>query len=406
MVTATFPGEPRQSTLAERDSFDGIPVIRIDRNVIPNRGVRDTYDLPDLHFVHERILRDVRPDIVHVCHLINHTTALLDVTRRLGLTTVATFTDFFGFCYNNKLSTPDGALCAGPNRQRSNCLACALFPQQAADEGSAGRLRRAIVPRVLARVPRLAGPEAPTIAALRARPDHLRAAYGAYAGALAPTRFLLEAYRKAGIPVPLELSRFGIDIDRAPKPERPPGPTRIGFVGQLAAHKGPHLLIEALRRVGSPALTLDIHGDEAMDPAYAGRLRELAAGLPVTFRGTFPMERIAAVLGEMDVLAIPSTWVENSPLILLQALATHTPVLVSRVEGMSEFVEEGRNGFSFPTGSVDDLAGLLGRFAATPGLARELGAQTQYGRTSRAMVADVVALYDRVRAGATGPGGE
>ncbi|MFG1430399.1 glycosyltransferase family 4 protein [Xanthobacter sp. V2C-8] len=405
VVTATFPGEPRQDAFVERGSFDGIPVIRIDRNVVPNRTLRDTYDLPDLRFVHERILRDVRPDIVHVCHLINHTTALLEVTRGLGLPAVATFTDFFGFCFNNKLSGADGALCAGPDRLRANCIACALPSGPPAGEGAAARLKRALAPGLLARAPGLSAEARPMVEALKARPDHLRAAYGAYAAALAPTRFLRDAYARAGTPVPMELSRFGIDIDRAEKPERSDGVTRLGFIGQLAPHKGTHLLVEALRRLQAPALELEIFGDEGQDPAYAARLRAMAEGLPVRFRGTFPVERIAAVLAGIDVLAIPSTWVENSPLILLQALATHTPVVVADVEGMSEFVEEGENGFRFPAGSVDGLTAALRRFVDDPALARELGARTRYARTCRAMAEDVVALYGRVRATGEQDGG-
>lgn len=374
-------------------------MIRIDRNIHPNRGVRDTYHLPDLRFVHERILRGIRPDVVHVCHLINHTSALLEVTRRLGLRTVATFTDFFGFCYNNKLSAVDGSLCRGPDARRANCIACALLADGSVGEGPGGRLARSVLPPILARAPRLGGGWRDTIEAIRIRPDHLREAYGAYAGALAPTRFLMESYRRNGFAGPLELNRFGIDIDRAPKPLRAPGPVRLGFIGQFAPHKGLHLLLEAMRRVEAGAFSLDVFGDETMDPEYAARVRGLAAALPVAFRGTFAADRLPSILGDLDVLVIPSTWVENSPLILLQALATHTPVLVADVEGMSEFIEPGRNGFSFAKGSVADLAAKLGPFVQDPSLARELSAQTHYGRTSRAMVEDVVAFYDRAREG-------
>jgi len=398
-VTATFPGEPAQASRIERYVLDDVPVLRIDRNVRPNRTLRETYDLPALRALHARILRGIRPDVVHVCHLLNHTTALLDVTRRLGIVTVATFTDFFGFCFNNRLSAVDGSLCSGPDAVRSNCIACAYFSDPRTGASLFGRALRAAAPGVIARIPRLAPMSWRTnIKGLVARPDHLAARYHTYAGALTPTRFLMESYRRSGIEVPLELNRFGIDIDRAPKPLAPPGPIRLGFIGQLAAHKGLHLLLAAMRRATPEAFSLAVFGDETMDPAYAAKVRGLAEGLDVSFRGTFPVERIAQVLSEIDLLVIPSTWVENSPLILLQALATHTPVLIADVEGMSEFVEEGQNGFSFAKGSVEELAGRLERFAAHPGLARDMSARTHYGRTSQDMVRDVVAFYDRKHA--------
>ena len=396
VVTATFPGEPAQKDLIERYVIDGVPVIRFDRNAQPNTSIRDTYDLPALETIHRQILGEIRPDIVHVCHLLNHTSALLDVARRMGLPTVATFTDFFGFCFNNKLNAADGSLCKGPSHSRANCVACCYFPAGGGRADMGHRLARAVVPPVVSAFPQLAPAHwRGAIADLKARPGHLASAYRAYAAALTPTRFLMNSYRSSGMNVPLELSRFGIDIDRDAKPPGPQGVTRLGFVGQLANHKGLHLLLAALRQVGDDGFSLDIYGDETMDPAYATQIRSLAEGLPVAFRGTFPLERTADVLRGIDALVIPSTWVENSPLILLQALATHTPVLISDVEGMSEFVEEGRNGFAFAKGSVSALAARLARFAREPGLARAMSLLTHYDRSSRDMAKDVVDFYAR-----------
>lgn len=403
VVAATFPGEPEQKEFIERYAIDGVPVIRFDRNAQPNTSIRDTYDLPKLETIHRQILEEIRPDIVHVCHLLNHSSALLDTTRRMGLPTVATFTDFFGFCFNNKLNAVDGSLCKGPSRSRSNCIACCYFPADGGPSDMRHRFARAVVPPLVSTFPQLAPRNwRAAIADLKARPGHLASVYRTYAAALTPTRFLMNSYRSSGMNVPLELSRFGIDIDRAAKPPGPDGMTRLGFIGQLAHHKGLHLLLAALRQVGGEGFSLDIYGDETMDPAYAAHIRSLSEGLPVAFRGTFPLERTAEVLRGMDALVIPSTWVENSPLILLQALATHTPVLISDVEGMSEFVEEERNGFSFAKGSVPSLADRLARFAREPGLARAMSLLTHYDRSSRDMAMDVVGFYGRTGARAAG----
>src|SRR5690606_21693973 len=95
----------------------------------------------------------------------------------------------------------------------------------------------------------------------------------------------------------------------------------------------------------------------------------------------------------LDVLVIPSTWYENSPLILLQALATHTPVIVSDVAGMTEFLQPGTNGFAFRRGDAAALAGVLGRFVGEPDLARRMSRTTHYARDSRAMTEDVLGMY-------------
>lgn len=334
---------------------------------------------------------------MHVCHLINHTAALLEACRALGLPVYATLTDFFGFCFTNKLQAADGEACAGPNPSRSNCIECFLVARNQNSlrkRLSARPPWRPLVAASLARRPSLAGRGQRDIEALIARPDHLRPYYRTLRAAIAPSRFLKGAYERNGFERPLAISHFGIEIDRAAKPVREGPGIRFAYIGQLAAHKGVHLLIEAFRQLGPVTASLDIWGDESQDRRYAATLRDLAQGHQVTFRGTFAVSEAARVLSEIDVLAIPSTWFENSPLILLQALATHTPVLVSDVEGLTEFVEPGVSGFWFPKGDAAALAAAMKRFTDDPGLAARMSATTAYARTTRTMVEDVLALYE------------
>jgi glycosyltransferase involved in cell wall biosynthesis len=84
-------------------------------------------------------------------------------------------------------------------------------------------------------------------------------------------------------------------------------------------------------------------------------------------------------------------------LILLQALATHTPVIVSDVEGMTEFVEHGRSGLHFKRSDVNSLAAALKRFTDDPALARKMSLATSYERTPRDMVQDILMMYEKAR---------
>jgi glycosyltransferase involved in cell wall biosynthesis len=403
VVSATFQGEPRQARLVESYDWQGVPVLSIDKNAVPHGSVAETYAQPLMRWVHERILRFLRPDAVHVCHLINHTTALIDAARALEIPLFATLTDFFGFCLTNRLECAGGGLCAGPSASRANCIACHLKAAggQAGASVASRLLARPAIRPAAAHLLALAGRVSPGLrvgtlrpADIVRRPAALRAALAGYREAIAPSSFLRDAYAANGFPAPLRLSHFGIDIDRAPKPPpADPKALRLGYIGQLAPHKGVDLLLGALRRAGSPHLALRIWGDEKQDAAYAARLRALAAGQKVSFEGTFMPERLAAVLAELDLLVIPSTWYENSPLILLQALATHTPVVVSDVQGLSEFVDPGRSGFTVARGEEGALAALLARLAATPGEVHAMTATTAYPRSAADMVRDVAAMY-------------
>ncbi len=404
VVSATLAGEPGQKHVIEEYIHEGVRVVSIDKNLFPNRGVRASYEQPALRHLHERLLRQLRPDVIHVCHLISHTTALLDVARRMNLPVFATLTDFFGFCYTNRLESAEGALCEGPDPERANCIAC--FLKLAGSRPNAEFLAklgghwllRVPVSRQLARLgrrerkPFTISSFAPNDIVLR--PGILRRAMEVYREAIAPTLFLKSAYERNGFPAPLRLSHFGIEIDRSPKPARDdPRAVRLGFIGQLSPHKGAHLLVEALRASGRANLSLTVWGPQDQDPGYHAKLRRQAEGLQIKFPGILPRAELAQALGRLDYLAIPSTWYENSPLILLQALATHTPVIVADVPGMTEFVENGVNGFHFARGNLGSLTGILRKVADAPNLASAMCAASSYERVPADMASDLLALY-------------
>ena len=108
VVTAVFPGEPSRGEVLSTYRYENIPVYCIDKNYFPHHRVKDTYFQIEVRALLKTLLIDIKPDIVHVTHLINHTAVLLDVIRELNVPAVATLTDFFGFCFNNKLEAADG----------------------------------------------------------------------------------------------------------------------------------------------------------------------------------------------------------------------------------------------------------------------------------------------------------
>jgi glycosyltransferase involved in cell wall biosynthesis len=405
VVTATFQGEPSLGELLSRYEFQEIPVVCIDKNKLPHTRVKETYYQPEMREVLTQVLKQLNPDIVHVTHLINHTAALLEVTQTLGISTYATFTDFFGFCLNNKLEAADGSLCAGPSTSRTNCLACHL-KASAHNTGAAKWARSAASPRmaqtlasvmnVSRRLPTLRhGAMGGLVEDIARRPDTLASLYNSgYRAAVAPTKFLGTAYASNGIQVPLHNIHFGVDIDRSPKPLRAVGHKPvIGYIGQIAPHKGTDLLIEAFGRLPKNSASLQIYGPADQDPTYMAQLTGLASGLDVQFMGTFAKEMMADILGRMDLLVIPSRWYENSPLVLLNALATHTPVLVADVQGMTEFLSPGVNGYAFERGSVDHLHQQLKKLTLSPDELFALTNSTHYEKTPQTMAVETMAIY-------------
>jgi len=408
VISAVFQGEPAQAQFVNRYEYAGIPVIAFDKNKCLHRRIKETYYHEDMREPLNELLCDLNPDVVHITHLVNHTAVLLEVVKALHLPVVATLTDFFGFCYNNKLEADDGALCAGPNAKRTNCIACYMKAAAASPHGAA--IFRALKTPMLRKMAalrvrtvyglglNLRSGMREMVGDLVERPGILHRAYANYDAMIAPTAFLRSAYESNGFRADrLHLSRFGVDIDRAPKPMRAPGePLTIGFVGQLAPHKGTDLLLKAAQAMPADSLRLKIYGPENQDPVYMAQLRAIA-GAETEFLGTFAPDRMAEIMAGVDMICIPSTWYENSPLVLLYALATHTPVLVSDVQGLTEFIEEGVSGWRFKRGDLTHLTAVLRGLVADPEAVRAAGRRTEYTRTTRSMTEDVVALYEKVR---------
>jgi glycosyltransferase involved in cell wall biosynthesis len=231
---------------------------------------------------------------------------------------------------------------------------------------------------------------------LARRPDTLRYLYSRIRGAVTASQFLRTAYERNGFAMAISSIAFGVDIERHAKPTRAAGHRPVvGFIGQIARHKGTDILVEAFKRLPAGAAVLHIFGPADQDPAYMGQLHALARDAPIHFRGTFPKERMREMMDTLDLLVIPSRWYENSPLVLLNALAAHTPVVVSDVAGMTEFIDEGNNGFSFQRGSVDDLVRVLTDVVLDRDKLYGLPLSTQYARTPRIMAEETLAIYER-----------
>jgi len=409
VVTTVPEGEQGTFESVHRYEFQGIAVYRIDKNHVPASSVGDLYYQPAMEAIHRELLLEIRPDIVHVTHLANHTAVLLEVAQELKMPVVATFTDFFGFCLNGKLEAANGALCSGPNPQRTNCFSCYVKAgiQHASPKLDSHQLNR-IAPlthlsgNIFNRIydlPLLSGGRlSGQFRDIKRRVSVLTALFAHYRAAIAPTDFLLSAYRNNGFEgLPFHKINFGVDLDRKPKPVcSPSAPIRFGFIGQIAPHKGTADLVEAFCRLPKGSCELHIFGSEQQSQDYSAKIRVRCADFPVSFRGTFPGEQMRQVLDELDFLVIPSTWYENSPLVLLNALASHTPVIVSDVAGMTEFLDQGKNGYAFARGSVDDLERVMRNILENPESSRALSQSTQYLKTPANMTEEIVNIYEAI----------
>jgi glycosyltransferase involved in cell wall biosynthesis len=151
----------------------------------------------------------------------------------------------------------------------------------------------------------------------------------------------------------------------------------VVYAGVLSPVKGIQYLINAFAIVAGqyPKAELIIIGKD-QSPGYAANLRKQAVELGLADRAYFiaslPQPELALWMSRASVLVLPSL-TEGLPRVVLEAMATGTPVIGSRVGGVPELVEEGIRGFLIPPGDEQLLADKLRWIFDNPDKARIMG---------------------------------
>ena len=131
------------------------------------------------------------------------------------------------------------------------------------------------------------------------------------------------------------------------------------FAGRIEREKGVVELLEHWPAAFGGRLTI------VGDGSLLGRCRAVCERRKledrVEFTGHVPNDRARSIIERSHVVVLPSLWVENHPVSLLEALAGGTNILVSNLGGMREIVEESGTGFVFDPDDPASLAAALNR---------------------------------------------
>jgi glycosyltransferase involved in cell wall biosynthesis len=391
----------RPQVVAREDRGGGYPVHRLEL-VLP-AGVGEFRLFWDSGVVRAWFLERLaltRPDALHLHsgYLLGH--AALYAAGERAVPSIVTLHDLWFVCPRITMMHADLRRCSGPEED-AKCAWCLLSEQRRfrlPDRWTGGTvgLGARLVLRASAR---LAGTRRHAlVSAVGARRGALLRALAGAHSILSPSRFVRTELESAGItPGRIRLVPYGVPRRASPsrREARAPGsPLRVGYFGQLAPHKGIHVLVEAARSVASGRLELVLHGPETPHPAYVERLKELAAGdARIRFAGAYDNSRVDELLDTLDVSVVPSVWYENWPFVVLESFRAGVPVVASRVGGLQEMVRDGVDGMLFDPGGARPLARCLNRLLEEDGLLERLKAGVQAVRTDQDEFSELVGIY-------------
>lgn len=122
------------------------------------------------------------------------------------------------------------------------------------------------------------------------------------------------------------------------------------FAGRISKEKGVHILATAFAAM--PEHKIIIAGD---GPERKLLMEEFSSYPNISFAGQMGKKQVIENMKKCKAFICPSIWYEGAPLTIIEAFATSTPVIASRLGSMAESIIDGFNGLHFTAGDAYDL---------------------------------------------------
>ena len=287
------------------------------------------------------LLRDQRPDVVHIHHVLTLGVEVIGLIRRVlpDARIIMTLHDYYPLCANDgQMVTRAGALCHAARPDA--CHAC--FPDRSLTDF---KLRTLHVGNALDQVDQF----------------------------IAPSRFLRDRFVAAGFaPDRITVIPNGLPAVNPAPARRDRRRDRFAFFGHINRFKGATVALEASALLSSQGVAhaLSLHGGtEHQTEETLARFAAARAKAPdARYGGGYRRNELPQLIADIDWVVFPSQWWENAPLVINEAFQHSRPVICSAIGGALELVQDGVNGLHFSMGDAASLAATMRRAIEQPGL--------------------------------------
>ena len=266
----------------------------------------------------KEILKAEFPDIVHINNYRGLSLAVFSVVKDLNLPLVFTARDYSTICLKTNLLNSEGKVCKAPSKL------C--------------RLHNNIVKSII-----------------QNKPDVV----------ITASKFVIHKLKENHI---FESTRCvvlpnAIDLGEILSSEKDYNTIDILYVGSLSKHKGVEILVNAFKDLQSTNAVLHIVGKGS----YVEHLKKISNGdRRIVFHGFLQGSDLSDLYRKANLTIVPSIWYEPFGLTIIESFKHGTPVLGSKIGGIQEIIEEGRNGLLFEPGNVLELREKLEHLIKSP----------------------------------------
>lgn len=182
------------------------------------------------------------------------------------------------------------------------------------------------------------------------------------------------------IPMGVDVKIFSEGKRNTKRKGMPIGTHVILFVGRLVEQKGVSILLKAFSiflESSEQNTVLWIVGDGIFRKKLEMETGQLNIGDKVRFWGNINNELLPDFYAAADIFVGPSIVddtgnSEGQGVVFIEAFASGTPVIASRVGGISDIIEHGRSGYLVPPASPELLAIALAELSSNPVLRNTL----------------------------------
>lgn len=307
-----------------KEEYESLHITRVNK---PKDYIYDNkfYD-EDIDNIFKRLLEEINPDIIHFGHVCHLSVNLVEIAKSYGKKIVFTLHDFWLYCVKGQLINEKNEICNGPDIDK--CLKCS--PYKPTRENVKNNIL--YMEKIRDNVD------------IFISPSHtVRDFFISHGTDKNKILYNLYGFNKELIQYKKRVYKKDTKINFA-------------FMGRIIPTKGIKLLLKAFKEL--PNINLKIYGS-------IGNSKRFLESDNISFMGGYNNNNINSILSEIDVLIVPSVWLENSPLVIQEAFLSGVTVITSNIGGMKELINEDE-GFLFDPTNYQSLISIITKINNNP----------------------------------------